>query len=449
MGTLLLLLHLGSHPPFPYNWEPYTILYFLDFWHSPTLNIFHLTDSVMTDSGKSPIGVLPIWLFFKIYGLGLTQLRLPFALLTSMVIPAFWLIARRLSGTMVASLATSLLIFSPVFLLYGRTATIVGISLLLLVISVYLLIRFIQNPSSWHYLIALQLMFLVNTYGYAPLRLLWPLCIFIFIVEIFFQRGKRYIFLFAAILTILVLPFFLNLFYSTSGFSPISTVSRYYNGAGEQIFIINNQNSYHYFLRNKTVFQNTAPSKSKNFLLPLSLISQNTKDYIRKLFDQNTKPVLTNYWQFDGRLYSHILVPFFLIGIFFAFIKARKQLEYRILLVLFFGFGIPLILTSHVDVGRLIFTLPFLLLITANGFIQFLNFVYYWLIKSKFLPHYFVSNFRTPLILGCSLIVVIIVAISTWQDYHVSPVLSKGQSFCTILNNTPIYTTLRSYYFGC
>src|SRR5581483_8536774 len=80
MGTLLLLLHLGSHPPFPYNWEPYTILYFLDFWHSPTLNIFHLTDSVMTDSGKSPIGVLPIWLFFKIYGLGLTQLRLPFAL---------------------------------------------------------------------------------------------------------------------------------------------------------------------------------------------------------------------------------------------------------------------------------------------------------------------------------------------------------------------------------
>ena len=144
IGSVLLLFELGSHPPFPYNWEQYTIWHFLNFWDHPSWDIFRLTDGVITDGGKSPLIVLPVWFAFKLGGIGLAQLRIPMVLLTAASIPVFWFIARRISGTVIATLATTLLIISPVFLLYGRTATNVGVSLLPALLTVYTLLRFLQ-----------------------------------------------------------------------------------------------------------------------------------------------------------------------------------------------------------------------------------------------------------------------------------------------------------------
>lgn len=441
-GTFLLLYRLGSHPAFPYNWENYTIWYFLDFWHQPVRDLLQLTDGVMTDSGKSPLAVIPIWIIFKTIGIGLFQLRLPFAILSGLVIPVFWLVTKRISGIRTANLAIVLLIISPVFLLYGRTATLVGISLLPMIITVYVLLRFLQKPAQWYWLIILQILFMINTYGYTPIRFLWVLSIFIFLLELVLAPAKRYIFMLAAAATILILPLYLTLFYKINGPFPVTAISTYFNSRGEQIFTINSQNAFHYYLRENT------GNINQNAMLT-GLMRQNMIDYGIKILDINTKPSITAYANANGRLYPFILVPFFLAGLIFSFIKAVKSLEFRVLLILFWGFGLPIIFTSHADIGRLIFTLPFLFIITADGFIWLTVYFYNWLSKVAFFRH--LKFKQNSFLILAGILLVAVNAIFTWQDFHKSPEIPADQNLCTILKNTPAGSKIidRSYYFGC
>src|SRR5215211_5990227 len=55
LGTALLLVRLGQHPDYAYNWESYTSWRIFAWWDNPSTSIFELNDGLMTDSGASPL----------------------------------------------------------------------------------------------------------------------------------------------------------------------------------------------------------------------------------------------------------------------------------------------------------------------------------------------------------------------------------------------------------
>src|SRR5688500_6049925 len=128
-ATAILAWRLGSRPDWAYNWEAYTLRGLIDFTHEPTWDVFRLNDGLMTDSGRSAMVVGPAWVGFKIFGHTLLGLRLPIVLISAFSVPLTWLLGRRLYSDMVGLAAALLVATSPVFLLYGRTGTIVGMSI--------------------------------------------------------------------------------------------------------------------------------------------------------------------------------------------------------------------------------------------------------------------------------------------------------------------------------
>lgn len=142
---------------------------------------------------------------------------------------------------------------------------------------------------------------------------------------------------------------------------------------------------------------------------------------MRLLLDRGTAPALTDFWNQRGRLYPAFLVPFFIIGLLDTLRRSRRQIEARMLLLLFFGFGVPLILTSRVHVGRLIFALPFLLLLVANGVFAALAWLAGWFERrrgaapTQSLRRMFASGVICALLVGT--------ACASWHDYRESPTL--------------------------
>ncbi|MDQ2684161.1 MAG: hypothetical protein M3Y37_11625, partial [Chloroflexota bacterium] len=129
-GALALLAwRLGSRPDFAYNWEAYTLRGFFDFVHQPTDDVLTLRDGLMTDSGRSIAVIGPAWIGETLLGTSWLALRLPIALIAALAVPLTWLFGRLLYSDAVGLCGAALVATSPVFLLYGRTATLVGMSL--------------------------------------------------------------------------------------------------------------------------------------------------------------------------------------------------------------------------------------------------------------------------------------------------------------------------------
>src|SRR5215211_3810390 len=126
-GVALLLFRLGQHPNYAYNWESYTSWRFFTWWDNPSTSIFELNDGLMTDSGASPLIAPIVWVGFKALGVSILAMRLPVALVTALALPLTWVVGRRLVGDRAAVLAAVMLGLLPSFLIYGRTATNVGI----------------------------------------------------------------------------------------------------------------------------------------------------------------------------------------------------------------------------------------------------------------------------------------------------------------------------------
>src|SRR5262249_12547153 len=158
--------HLGDHPAFIYNWEAYTTRAVFAFWDHPSPAILRSTEGLMTDSGFSPFVALPTWLAFRLGGVGLTSLRVATALLAAGAVPLLCAVGRRFVGAATALLAALLLAFSPVFLLYGRTATFVCLSLVPALATTAILLRVLQHPRELRWLIALQALLIAGIYFY-------------------------------------------------------------------------------------------------------------------------------------------------------------------------------------------------------------------------------------------------------------------------------------------
>jgi 4-amino-4-deoxy-L-arabinose transferase-like glycosyltransferase len=398
----------------------------------------------MTDSGTSPFIVLPVWLAFKIGGVGLATLRVPIALLAGLAVPLLWLVGRRLAGTPVATLAALFMALTPSYLLYARTATLVGLSVTFALATTLLLFRVLQRPGSWWALIGLQAFLCLDTYGYAPLRFLWPLSLALIAWELLWRRREWRWFAPALLVTALVLPVMVTATRpavrgaSPQSRHPLKALEFYYNAGGEQIQKMNRRvDNYEPFLRDMPPRGADGTYQASRLELARQLVGQNAADFANLLLDRGTSSALPDYWKPEGRLYSILLVPFFLLGLGRVAWRCWCNLPDRVLLALFLGFGLPMLLTSRVHIGRLLFFLPFLLLIVGIG----VTLAASWLAPCFTAVAHRAGAQRNDALYGraaliaLSAILVLGVARSAWRDYTVPPMPRKEADIVASLDD--------------
>ncbi len=213
LAAALLLVKIGGHPPYAYNWENYTAWGMFRYWDdlAGRDDLFTMSDGLMTDSGEGPLMVVPIWFGWKILGVGIEGLRIPIVLIAALAAPLTWLVGRRTVGPGAAVLGATLLALSPVFLLYGRTATLVGVSLVPALATIYALLRVLRPERErfgvWiGWLAALQVLLVADSYAYAVIRFLWLIALILLAGEVVLRSGLRLRFAAALGVTAVVLP---------------------------------------------------------------------------------------------------------------------------------------------------------------------------------------------------------------------------------------------------
>ncbi len=411
-GAALLLFALGSHPSFTYNWENNTADGLFTFMDRPSLDIFHLTQGLMTDSGATPLVVLPAWFGFLVGGASVASMRWPVALIGAVAVPLLWLVGKRIVGNWTALLAALLMALSPAYLLYARTATDVGISLVPMLLTVYVLLRLLDGPHKWWWALALQATLLLGAYGYAPVRFLWLFSVGVLVLEAILRKGQRKRLLLSAALTVVVMVGTITALDYDHGHDFILSVGYYYSGRGEQVAnLLASEQDYAHAVGNSGY--QLPPTLS----LLAQMVGQNSANLANLLLDRDTQPALSDYWNPHGRLIPLLLVPFFLLGFGRALWLARRRdaYRYRLLVLFFLGFTVPMIFTSQVHIGRLIFAVPLLCLLVAVGIADCGLRIADWALRA----------IRTgvgarTMVLGVAVVVLVaLVAISTWNEYSI------------------------------
>ena len=373
LAAVGLLWQLGEHPPFPYNWESYTARNVWLSWRSPgpdPASILAVTDGLMTDSGRGPLVGLPAWLGLAWDGVRLMALRWPVALLAALAVPLAWLVSRRLTSGPVALVAAVLLAVSPVFLLYGRTATLVGISLVPALLTIFCLIRVLEIAPArerWHgvgWVVALQGSLLAGAYAYAPVRLLWPLTLIALLAAALAWPERRRFLALTGVASALVLPAFLvGQGWLVRGVWSAEPLAGYFKARGEQVFNLGlDPERYEPYLRESA-------TATEPWGVLAQLVGQNLMDTLRLLSDWDTAPVATDYWHAGGQLWPWPLAPFFWLGLAGLVVGVVRWRSWRaaLTLLLLLGMTGPLLLTTQVHVGRMVPALPLLLLTVASG----------------------------------------------------------------------------------
>jgi hypothetical protein len=373
-GLLLIPWPFGVHPDWAYNWEGYTAWRWATYWEppvGPAAEIWALTDGLMTDSGQGPLVGVPVAIGIALAGVGLEAMRVPVTLLAAMSVPLLWLLGRRLFGSGPATLSGLLLATSPVFLLYGRTATLVGVSLLPLLLSALALVRVLDaGPDTgwrWRREGLLAGSFLLGIYAYAPVRLLWPLAIGLLALAAIRNRARRGVLLRAALLGALAVPaatMALEALVAPEP-DPLAAAMSYFHARGEQLVAMSGDPAA------ASEYLRTGSAVASGWDAAARLVGQNAADLSRLLLDRDTGPPPVDYWNERGRFWPWFFLPFAVIG---AVSTLRgwlavpdRQPAIVVPLALFLGLALPLLLTSRVHIGRLVPALPFALLLVAAG----------------------------------------------------------------------------------
>ncbi len=439
----LLLVTMVQLPDYAFNWEEYTaadLLSVVDGQRS-VLDSFRLTDGLMTDSGRLPWVVIPAIVGFGVDGVSLDALRTSLALLSALAIPLTFLLGRALAGPAVGVLAAALVALSPAFLVYGRTGTVVGLSVPIALLTVLLLLRVVRIagqplPRRVMALLGLQVMLIAGAYAYSPIRLVWVIALILLVVELIFQRDGRGWLLSALAVTLLTLPSFLTLMLGfgqsshTVAWDLRSALSTYFNAGGEQLAsFVQSPTSFRSFLPPADATGGTGEQA-------WTLVRSNITALVNLLADRDTRPPLTDYWNTHGQLYSRLLVPVVVIGGVLLLSQLWRSVEARFLLIGVAGLTVPLLATSQVHLGRLVFASPFLLIIAALGIV--------WLtgLLIVHLPNLILrltrndrgsassplSSFRSVIRLALALVVVIAVAAETRNADRVTPMASQSHT---------------------
>ena len=374
-AALLMPWPFGAHPDWAYNWEGYTAWRWATYWEPPTGPTFEIwapTDGLMTDSGQGPLVGLPVAIGIALAGVGLEAMRVPVALLAAVSVPVLWLLGRRIFGPGPATLAALLLATSPVFLLYGRTATLVGASLPPLLLSALALVRVLDAGADdgWRWrregLLAGSL--LLGIYAYAPVRLLWPLAIGLLALAAIRNRARRGVLLRAALLCALVVPAATMALEALTAPEPdpLAAAMSYFHARGEQLVAMSGDPAAaSEYLRNER--------RGRKRLGRRRAAGGAERGRPRQA------PARPRYGTAAGRLLERtgsllalVLPP--VRGHRQPFSTVRgwlhapgRQPAMVLPLALFLGLALPLVLTSRVHIGRLLPALPFALLLVAAG----------------------------------------------------------------------------------
>jgi len=373
-GALLMPWPFGTHPDWAYNWEGYTAWRWTTYWEPPTGPTFEIwapTDGLMTDSGQGPLVGLPVAIGMALSGGGLDAMRVPAGLLAAVSIPVLWLLGRRIFGPGPATLAALLLATSPVFLLYGRTATLVGASLPPLLLSALALVRVLDagRDDGWRWrregVLAGSLV--LGIYAYAPVRLLWPLAIGMLVLAAIRNRARRGVLLRTALLCALVVPaatMALEALVAPEP-DPLAAAMGYFHARGEQLVAMSGDPAA------ASGYLRTSDATENGWDAAARLVGQNAADLARLLLDRDTGPPPVDYWNERGRFWPWFFLPFAVIA---AVSTVRgwlgapgRQPAMVVPLALFLGLALPMVLTSRVHIGRLLPALPFALLLVAAG----------------------------------------------------------------------------------
>jgi 4-amino-4-deoxy-L-arabinose transferase-like glycosyltransferase len=349
-AALLLPWPFGAHPAWVYNWEGYTAWRWETYWEAPVgpvVEIWAPNDGLMTDSGQGPLVGLPVAIGTAIAGVGLNAIRIPVALLAAMSVPVLWLLGRRLFGAGPASLATLLLVTSPIFLLYGRTATLVGVSLLPLLLSALALVRVLEagENDGWRWrregLFAGSL--LLGIYAYAPVRLLWPLAVGLLVLAALRDSARRGVLLRTALLCAVVVPGATMVAEQLAAPhpDPVRAVTGYFHARGEQLVAMSgNPADAGQYVRTDD------EGTGSGWTAAARLVEQNLGDLTKLLLDRDTGPPPIDYWNERGRFWPWFLLPFALIGAISTVHRwasaGGRRAAFLVPFALFLGLALPL-----------------------------------------------------------------------------------------------------------
>ncbi|MFN8592338.1 MAG: glycosyltransferase family 39 protein [Thermomicrobiales bacterium] len=363
----------AAHPAWAYNWEEYTAWRLSTYWESPegpSREIWAPTDGLMTDSGQGPLVGLPAALGMALDGHTITAMRVPVSLLAAAAVPLLWLLARMTTGGGAAAFAALLLAVSPAYLIYGRTATLVGISLVPLLLTAIALVRVLDAPAGtgwrWRREGLLAATLLGGIYAYAPVRLLWPLVLLLLGFAAWRGRERRGHLVRTVVLCVLIVPGALALAeqFAAPDPDPLAAVLGYFHARGEQLVALREDPvTLTSYLREDGVPPEDAWGRA------WLLVRQNTSDLGRLLLDRETASVLTDYWNPMGRLWPWFLGPWAVIGAVWSIRSAWRDGRTALVVpvALAAGLTLPLLLTTRVHVGRLLPAFPFALLLAAAG----------------------------------------------------------------------------------
>ena len=362
--ALVLLKDLGTRPGYAYNWEAFPLRDAFLRWEGDPGIWFRLTNGLMTTSGQTWFFSAPVALVWEIFGVGLTALRVPSALVSAAIVPLTWFAGRRLVGERAALLAAGFVMLNSAFYFYGRTGTSVGESLAPMLGIVILLDVLLRLPRRWAlWLAGLQVALIVATYGYAPLRFLYPIAVALLLVQAALDRARWKQFLVMAGVTAFVLPIFVASIDDLDSRNPREVLRGFYHARGEQVLTLRED------IANQRAADPEAFAGEPNPVR--EQIETNVRNLGDLLLDRERVTPITDYWNPGGRLYASALVPWAILGAAVALLRVFRSAPARLLHAGLWGFTLPILLTNNVHVGRLVFVIPFLALAAGLGVVTF------------------------------------------------------------------------------
>ncbi|MGI9253614.1 MAG: glycosyltransferase family 39 protein [Thermomicrobiales bacterium] len=363
LTAVLLLWRIGKVPPYPFNWEEYTAWNVFSFWEPGPFwgPILAPGNGVMTDSGQGLLVGFPVSASFALFGVGLAQMRIPVALIAALAPALLWLAGRKLLTPRIALIGAVLLAVCPVYVLYARTATLVGVSLVPLLLALWALASVLTAPAGSMYWPAMGLAgsLTLGVFAYAPMRMMWPIAVVTLLAAAGFDRLRRGTLLGAALLALVSVPAALVVMDArwSSSPAPVKAVSGYFRARDETLLHMRDSDRLIYLRQDAPTFGPPA----------LRLILQNLRDMIRVMFDRGTMPLVSDYWNASGSIWPAWMGVLVLAGAVLAAVWAVRRRDGLALLVLVCaaGFAAPLLLTSRVDSGRLLAAAPCACLLAA------------------------------------------------------------------------------------
>lgn len=388
--SVLLFVKLNTYPKTLYNWENYSLASILQYqFNDKTATLqkyLGATDGLMTDSGDTLATGLPVYLITSHFGYDLGWMRIWSASLTFLGIISFFLLIAKVFSYQISILATFFFGTSQAFLLYGRTATNVGPTLLLEMLSVYTIYHLLKDNRSLKLLITSIILILINYYFYAPIRFFTPLLLLLIGRLIWLKYSslvtKHQLLSLTKRKSRLLTAGLLGIFGLVVAYHLKTEISNYYYARGEHLFA-----NISYQPLNQIVDQKM-----------ILTIIENAWFYLKMLFSLDSRPVIVDFGNYYGQMINRFLVPFFIIGFTSTVIKViKKNFKFSLLLGWFLLTGLPIIFTSNVHIGRLFLNLAPMYVMIAVGLKQTSDILNAYKNDIKLLKIFWLKS--TPLIL--------------------------------------------------